>query len=138
MKLRRIIDHHKLRHTIAFPRILDGRKLATDIGFRKDCVLEAPHYGQAARRLETSAKAHRAACMLIKGRGDRRTPERQHRVVVHDEDVAGGVIHRHSLERAGCLGADAAVLSTAAKKHGLRIESTKSDDGERRYQLKKK
>src|SRR5439155_15301448 len=29
-------------------------------------------------------------------------------------------------------------LSTAAKKHGLQIESTKSDGGERRYQLKKK
>ena len=45
MELGRIIDDHEFRHAIAFPAVLDRRKLARDIGLGKNRVFEAPHHG---------------------------------------------------------------------------------------------
>src|ERR1041384_5424384 len=99
-----VIHDHEFRHAIAFPRVLDGRKLARDICLWKDRVFKAPHHRQATWRFKARVEAHWTTCMFIERRGDRGSPERQHRGVIHDDHVAGRVIHRHPLERAAGFG----------------------------------
>jgi hypothetical protein len=93
MKLRGIVDHHEFRHAVGFPRILDGGKLALYIRFWKNRVLEAPHHRQAARWFKAHVKASGTSSVFIERGSEGGTSERQHRVIVHHNDVARRVIH---------------------------------------------
>lgn len=101
VELGRVIHYHKFRHAVAFPGVLNGRKLAQHVSLGKDRVFETPHHGQATRRFEPHVKAHWAAGVLIERRGDRGSTQRQHGIVVHDDEVAGRVVHRYALKGAG-------------------------------------
>src|SRR6266568_3822516 len=107
MELSRIIDDNQFGHAIALPAVLDPRKLALDIGLRENRVFEAPHHRQTTGRLEPGIEAHRTPRILVKRRRDRRPAERQHAVVVYDDDVTGRVIHRYPLKSPGRVGASA-------------------------------
>src|SRR5205085_1606713 len=73
-------------------------------GLGENRVFKAPHDGQATRRFESSVEAHWRTGVLIQRGSDCRPAKRQHATVVHDDDVAGGVIHRYPLESAGSFG----------------------------------
>src|SRR5580658_6572481 len=104
MELRRVIDDHEFWYPVAFPPVLDRRKVPRDIGLRENRVLQASHHRQAARRFESSVEAHWTTSVLIEGGSDRRPAQRQHATVVHYDDVAGSVVHRYTLQGAGSLG----------------------------------
>src|ERR1039458_5913718 len=95
MELRRVIDDKEFGNPVAFPPVLDRGKLPRDISLGENRVLKASHHGQAARRLEPSVETHWRTGVLIQGGSDRRPAQRQHATVVHDDNVAGSVIHRY-------------------------------------------
>ena len=53
MELRRVIDHHEFWHPVAFPPVLDRRKLPRDIGLGENRVFQASHHGHVSGHQKT-------------------------------------------------------------------------------------